>query len=1237
MGSKGIILKSIILFLWLLFSSVPVKNLSARVNDFQKRFNPLYISEDDFSKGSIYAKLKGDGHIRLTESFFWFIGRMLDNECYANPPGMFCNYGLMGKLLDPGVDVDNDTAGPLRTDGYEPCVHKAWYGGCDYADVDSANYWYVNKDHGSVSGAYYWIYPNGWWEAEYGNSGNTNSPYYDPAYADYVDRGGDTDGNGKGCQDDSGEDDKRCYLFFGERDGSGVHCNGPDCMYCNSPDESYGGDPWDGNYCYPGDDQAAYIDWWHLDWCNLPNGYPEPNGTVDCHDLDHPWRLGRVIPHDYYYNGYDYSSQNIQPYPEPYPHNEPTSRDFSNAIKTWDGTDIIEFGFCTNDTSNCKRDIDGDGDYDEQGESDIPPNSILLTLGLPHVYLELGIHDTTLGTEHTGRVQMDWLKVYAALGFYLWDDTSDTDTDCDTDGDNNACDDGMNDPDALDLKVSVYYVDFINFTSDVNGSLGSVVKSILDSLSGTIASSIQSTLNDSIKKGLAGTFPMDLSNLFGNPWKFGRALFNVGIYGGTDFGNDGTYDFDIQNQPGNNDSVVVTTTHYDYNENDPSQSTGWWLTDNALHKVADASLDMAVEPILFNSDCSWDDDLENPEPTDFYGVCTLYNPDGSVDEDQQFDMNNTPADSSNPPEHGTTDYFGPPVIEKACTPPEKVHLDTSLFTDPVYLNYSGDSTDNTIGDWDTITYDRNHDGTIEDDENNQRYDMNLEINENFFTQFLYVAYASGALCFDLEPYDEETSSPTPYRDLLKVSNWIPIFPILSSIAKKDSYLKIRVIPESIPYAKVGMGNYDNSEGSVDYDETTGNRGSGTFDLVTYLPALDFQFWFEDQNGVWKRLITLRWNLLAAFDIEFFHGCHPLDHGVGGQPLNCDDPTAPEYVPGYFSIYGEIQPPQLLQDLGISPVEVVESEIDVDTDKLHNMVSNLLGLLMSAYIQFRFDTRLGGIFMGTSFDVHYIGPDGFDSNGRGHYFGIYLSLYGKLDLGGLGLGGAPAVERIPDTYILMPDGEENFESMSIDNSMAKSLGITKGRVVFDLGAVSNSDNVWYTYRIDHGLWHPPVKSGRVEFDNLPDGRHIFEASAISYTGKYGYFDADPAKVEFIVDRTPPQVKLNYDENNEILYFSGYDNIADEKSLLYSWSIDNGEFSPWVHQNFVKLSYLDNGIHSVVVRVKDEAGNVSSVKTVLSVKGTGETGAGCSDLPVQDFGFIILITIAGFAFIFLRERI
>ncbi len=1256
-------MKRVAFFLFFLGIIVPL-SLWGKPNLFQKKFNPLYISEDEFNSGQIYAKLKGDAHLRLTESFFWFIGRALDNECYADPPGMFCNYGFLARMMDPGQErIEGRTypvAGPMRTDNYEPCRWESTGVGsnCEGRDVDSVNYWYVLPDsgdlHGSVTGADYWIFPNGWWEAEYGNSGNTNSPYYDPAYASYVNNGGDTDGNGRGCVDGDSEDDKRCYIVYGQDDNdeTDTYCDGPNCQWCKSESEVYGGGPWHGDYCYPGDDQAVYLDWWHLDWCNLSGGYPEPNGTVDCHDLNHPWRIGRTIPHDYYYNGYTFDNAVIRSYPDPYPHVQPDSRDFDGKIKTWDGTDLVEFGFCMNDTSNCQRDIDGDGDYDEQGESDIPPNSILLTLAIPHVYLEIGVHDTTLSTEHTGRVQMDWLRVYSALGFYLWDDTSDTDTDCDTDGDNNACDDGMNDPDALDLRLSVYYVQFVNFDSDVNGSLSSIVGAILDALQGTIEKTVQSSLDSSIKKALGDIFPMDLSNMLGNPWRFGRALFNVGIYGGTDFNNDGTYDFDIQNPPGYDESITWAASDeidgkhadpkriwYDYDSSDPSASTGWWLSDS-LNKVADMSMDMAVEPILFNADCSWDDDLQAPEATDFYGVCTLYNPDGSVDEDQQFDMNNQPADSSNPPPHGTTDYFGPPILDKACTPPSDVHLDTSYFTDPIYLNYSGDSTDNTVGDWDTITYDRNHDGTIESDEDNQKYDVNLEINENFFTQFLYVAYASGSLCFTIAPYDTETSSPTPYKNFLKISNWIPFFPILSSIAKENSYIQIKVIPDSIPLARVGTGSYDNSEGSVDYDESTGNRGSGTFDILMYLPALDFQFWFQDKNGVWKRLITLRWNLLAGFDVEFFHGCHPLDHPVGDEPFNCTDPTAPGYIPGYFSFYGELQPPDLLSYYGITPVEVVESQIDVNTDKLHNMISNLLGLLMSAYVQFRIDTRLGGLFMGTSFDVHYIGPDGFDSNGRGHYWGVYLSIYGKLDLGSLagGILGAPSTSVFPETYILSPTGDQVFNSQSLDSTESRNLGIVNGRdITISYGAESSVDPeyVWYTYRIDKGLWHPPVRKKDVTFENLPDGKHEVEVAALNYVGKDAFMDVDPARISFIVDTTPPILRLDYDDSREVLNFHAMDNVSSTSNIRYSWSIDGGKFTPWVKQDSIVLDYLEKGTHRVVVKAEDEAGNVTEQGMILTVNGNDKS-FGCSNAPLPDILFILLTLLLSFSAFKIGER-
>ncbi len=1191
MGKKVAILFSILFFSVSLYSSYPWMNpypLKGR------HFKDLSIDLNEFNSGSKYANLNGAFIMVVGENFFHRIGQILDNQCWNGSPGNFCDYNFLQPLLDPGLNVDSNgnslhTAGGLRTVPYEPrnhrnsaCLNDVPSGAtCNgdrdiYPNGDSKCFWWVNNNAIDLSSlGYMWIYPNGMWEEHY--SMNAGTP---PSSAYSINNGSDD----TSCNSVGVSDPKDCSIA--------------NCEYCSSPQESNGVADKAGHYCYPGDDQAVYVDYTHL--------YYDPNATYS--KFRDAW--GTLIPN---HKGYTFPYHYYYPNPSPY-----------TDGSTWDGGKISQIGFCPSGSGGC-------GSY--------PENSFTLQITVPNVYVEIGVH--AAGAEQVGRAEMSSLAADAYIKLFFWDDTSDTSPvpGCDTDGDNNQCNDNINDPDALDADVDVVDVSFSGFDVDTNGNISGVVDTIAKWLKGQIENMIKGSLSKAIKSALASAFPLDMNNLLGNPWNTGTGLLDVGIYPGVDNGS-GERVALVKCSDG---STSLKTVNNSYT------SDGRWTAPfTGCGFVMPAAI--AVEPILFNSDCSRDPDLANPEPTDFFGICTLHNADGSIDEDQQFDMNNGEG----------ADYFGPPLIYKANTPPDKVtppKLDTLLP-----LNVVG-SNRNSWGEMDVALYDANHNGLPDDgscsdatfvdanndgvDDNNPNcmlYSVGLHIHYNFIRQALYSMYASGLLDFSVSATSPIGSSGQSLgiansflKPLLNVNTFKSFIPVLGSIAKDNSYVSIRVVPRGTPTALTGYFNYDNSPGSV------GAKGTGTYDVATFTPV-DIEFWFEDKNGVYRRIMTLRWNILAGFDIEFYKGCHPDDPLAG--TARCTDPSNPAYIPGYLMIYSEINNPKLAYSLGITTVQVVESEIDVNTNILKNQFSNLIPMILSTYLQSRIEMRVPRIVLGDTlaqgltFSIPYIGPEGPSVTGltKGDYLGIYIDILGNVNLfdlmGTLSLTGAPTSKSIyPETYLRTPGIPPGSTYAYLSAADFKSLGFTRNHVVFRYGGRSDvlpPDQLFYTYRIDGGMWHPPTKKTSVEFNFLPDGKHTFEVAAIHHIGPYQFIDPSPAKIDFVVDTMPPDISFingtRFTSDDDIL-LSVNDFASGSDSVEVSWSIDGGKFTEWSEARLIPLAGLKDGTHRIVVRAKDPAGNVSEKGLVFEIK--NKSGIfGCSNMssPFGSIIFIILLLIS-----------
>ena len=254
--------------------------------------------------------------------------------------------------------------------------------------------------------------------------------------------------------------------------------------------------------------------------------------------------------------------------------------------------------------------------------------------------------------------------------------------------------------------------------------------------------------------------------------------------------------------------------------------------------------------------------------------------------------------------------------------------------------------------------------------------------------------------------------------------------------------------------------------------------------------------------------------------------------------------------------------------------------------------------------------------GLTFDIPYIGPDGPSYSGvtKGDYLGIYVRPIGAMDLGSL-LGGAPASldSLYPDTRVIFP-GSFGGNFVDLSASDMKSLGFSHSNIEFrweGSSEVEDPDELFYTYRIDRGLWHPPTRRKFVKYPYLPDGFHTFEVASIHHIGAHQFIDPTPATVKFVIDTTPPEIEFSsgtkFREGDNIkVSVDDYPHRPERVDI--SWSIDGKKFTPWADTRVIPVVGLADGVHRIVVKAKDAAGNIGSKGMIFEI--TGESGFGCS---------------------------
>ncbi|MBS3816928.1 MAG: S8 family serine peptidase [Candidatus Thermoplasmatota archaeon] len=171
---------------------------------------------------------------------------------------------------------------------------------------------------------------------------------------------------------------------------------------------------------------------------------------------------------------------------------------------------------------------------------------------------------------------------------------------------------------------------------------------------------------------------------------------------------------------------------------------------------------------------------------------------------------------------------------------------------------------------------------------------------------------------------------------------------------------------------------------------------------------------------------------------------------------------------------------------------------------------------------------------------------------------------------------------------------------------------------------------YEVRIDQGEWKDVGSSSFYEFKDLEDGEHEIEVRAVDRAGLQ-----TTESVGMTLDSTEPEVAITSPE----IGASGTGNTVtiewtsdDEASGVdnYEIRLDNGEWRTADSENSHTLEGLEDGDHTVEVRVEDAAGNTNVETINFSTTEDAEEDSGISSFWLIPLIAIIVILVLALFF-------
>jgi len=449
--------------------------------------------------------------------------------------------------------------------------------------------------------------------------------------------------------------------------------------------------------------------------------------------------------------------------------------------------------------------------------------------------------------------------------------------------------------------------------------------------------------------------------------------------------------------------------------------------------------------------------------------------------------------------------------------------------------------------------------------------------------------------------------------------------------------------------------------------------TSTADLTVGIPHLRIDFHVVDDGGNAQRAFGLDFGMLLGVDLELLRNDAAFNDGqprnfpggitlVTGRILHAGVTlsSAVNYYLEYYealsglgrqdlnSILSNLIPTILSMAIGLTadigidlgavlPVPLTVKTVDTCTGPSNNTTCPAATIMpygpnrpLMPGSQITWNTPLymlaganGGTVTIKATDFNLINPS--------DWLGIFLKLDGSLTAlavielleGGLlsglmgGIGLSPSASAgwdgfNPPETIIIPS----------ERLTAMDAGFT-----FDAyDDVDNGGTVRYAWRLDKGFWTPFTNIRNISFSHLYEGNHILEVRAVDSEKN---MDPTPAVYTFRIDSLGPSIRIHGAGDMNIVatssptfYIEARDAQAPDELVTISYRVDGSDWTPFASARTITLSGLEEGLHRLEVRAKDDVGNISTASMVFKVS-TGAAGFGCSVVKSSGLGLGIIL--------------
>jgi len=179
-----------------------------------------------------------------------------------------------------------------------------------------------------------------------------------------------------------------------------------------------------------------------------------------------------------------------------------------------------------------------------------------------------------------------------------------------------------------------------------------------------------------------------------------------------------------------------------------------------------------------------------------------------------------------------------------------------------------------------------------------------------------------------------------------------------------------------------------------------------------------------------------------------------------------------------------------------------------------------------------------------------------------------------------------------TVVLYPD--TIISSGAADNGYLSATAVSFGWGGTD--AITPSASLQYSWKLDTFGWSEYSMQTSVMFSKPTSGSHIFQVRAKNLQGS---IDPSPAIRNFTIDIVAPTVTIITplenalsNQNSMAASWSGSDDFTPIVNVQFSYRIDSWSWSAWSTVSAATLTNMSNGVHSLQVRARDDAGNISA---------------------------------------------